>query len=280
MKNIEKKNNPFIVSADDFGISPGVNNAVIGAHKNGSLTHASILVNMPFSREAYARKSNEAPGLRVGLHLNLSMGAPVSPPGTVNVLVDGEGMFRHGFLGLSLLPVFTLKKKEVLLQVEMEIESQIKECLRHGIKPGHIDSHQHIHTIPWIFAITLKLAEKYNIDRVRILNESLLNSLKLPHRLRMLSGGGLLKYLVLKMFYYVNGRKSDIYFFSVLHSGRITPDLMKKLKKPGGFAGMEIMLHPGDSGCDSDPPAGIPYYEKLHMLSRYRDAEYQSALLP
>jgi chitin disaccharide deacetylase len=278
VKKTERKNSLFILSADDFGISPGVNNAVIEAHKNGYLTHTSVMANMPFARDACTRRNNEAPGLHVGLHLNLSVGSPISHAASVRALVGGDGRFRHGFLGLLLLPVFTYRNNEILCQVETEIESQIVECLRYGVRPEHIDSHRHIHTIPWIFNITLKLAKKYNIDRVRILNESLLNSLKLPHRLRMLYGGGLIKYLVLKTLYYINGRKSDIYFFSILHGSKITPDMLGKLIKPDGFARIEIMLHPGDPGFDREPPAGLPYNEKLHMRSPYRVAEYHTAL--
>lgn len=268
-----------ILSADDFGISPGVNHAVIAAHNEGSLTHASLMVNMPFAREACSRKHGEAPGLKVGLHLNLSTGTPISPPAGVSALVDGGGRFRHGFVGLLLLPLVTTGRDEMRRQVEEEIESQIRECLRLGIRPEHIDSHRHVHAIPWIFRITMDLARRYGIGRVRILNESLLETLKLPHRMRMLRRGGLVKYLVLKTLYYINGRKSDTYFFGMLHGSVITPDMVKKIRKPDGFARMEILLHPGDTAMDREPPAGLPYGEKRHLVSRYRDAEYRSALI-
>ena len=42
----------LIVNADDFGLSPSVNAAVIRAHREGVLTTASLMVNEPAADEA------------------------------------------------------------------------------------------------------------------------------------------------------------------------------------------------------------------------------------
>ncbi len=60
----------LIVNGDDFGASPGVNRGILEAHGRGILTSASLMVDMPGSREA-ARLAREAPELSVGLHVNL-----------------------------------------------------------------------------------------------------------------------------------------------------------------------------------------------------------------
>ena len=60
----------LIVNADDFGLSPSVNAAVIRAHREGILTSASLMVNEPGFDEA-VKLAQENPRLGVGLHLTL-----------------------------------------------------------------------------------------------------------------------------------------------------------------------------------------------------------------
>jgi chitin disaccharide deacetylase len=60
----------LIVNGDDFGASHGINRGIMVAHRRGILTSTSLLVNTPWSEEA-AGLSQAAPGLSVGLHVDL-----------------------------------------------------------------------------------------------------------------------------------------------------------------------------------------------------------------
>jgi predicted glycoside hydrolase/deacetylase ChbG (UPF0249 family) len=64
----------LIVNGDDFGMSPGVSRGILEAHRRGILTSTSLMVLRPAAEEA-ARLAREAPGLSVGLHLELEGGA-------------------------------------------------------------------------------------------------------------------------------------------------------------------------------------------------------------
>ena len=77
----------LIINADDFGLSPGVNRGIVEAHASGSVTSTSMLVNLPAFGDAvhYAARS---PGLGVGLHFNLTAGAPLSRAEDVPSLCD------------------------------------------------------------------------------------------------------------------------------------------------------------------------------------------------
>ena len=68
----------LIVTADDFGISHGVNRGVVEAHREGILTSTSLMVNRPAAVEA-AALGRACPALSVGLHLELDPGAPDLP---------------------------------------------------------------------------------------------------------------------------------------------------------------------------------------------------------
>ena len=57
-----------IFSADDFGLTAAVNEAVERAHRDGILDQASLMVAGPAAADAIAR-ARGMPSLRVGLHL-------------------------------------------------------------------------------------------------------------------------------------------------------------------------------------------------------------------
>jgi predicted glycoside hydrolase/deacetylase ChbG (UPF0249 family) len=59
----------LIITADDFGRSPGVNRGIIAASEGGIVTSASLMVRWPAAAgAAYAR---ERPDLALGLHFDL-----------------------------------------------------------------------------------------------------------------------------------------------------------------------------------------------------------------
>ena len=60
---------------------------------------------------------------------------------------------------------------EIWLRVILKIKEQ-------GIEISHIDGHEHIHIIPSINKIVRRLAKKYQIERVREINENFFESWK------------------------------------------------------------------------------------------------------
>src|SRR4051812_35977187 len=83
----------LVVTADDFGISRGVNRGIVEAHRNGLVTSASLMPNLPSAEDALTRATT-CPDLGLGLHLTLTAGRPLSPPDRVPTLVDADGQFH------------------------------------------------------------------------------------------------------------------------------------------------------------------------------------------
>jgi predicted glycoside hydrolase/deacetylase ChbG (UPF0249 family) len=133
----------LFVTADDFGYSAEVNAAVLRAHREGILRFASLMVQRPAAAEA-AAMAKDAPGLGVGLHLELCADEPK---------VAGMRYF------------FDAKARA---GVEGEIRRQIEALLDLGIKPTHADGHINIHIHPVIFPALCRLAREYRIPRVRL----------------------------------------------------------------------------------------------------------------
>src|ERR1700753_2195819 len=71
----------LIINADDFGLSSIVNRAILVSMEKGLVTSTSIMANMPGFDHAIGlvRVHSKLAG-RVGVHLNLTEGQPLSKP--------------------------------------------------------------------------------------------------------------------------------------------------------------------------------------------------------
>ena len=72
----------LVITSDDFGAAPEVNEAVEQAHRDGVLTAASLMVAAPGAADAVER-AKRLPSLGVGLHVVLVEGKPALPPEVV-----------------------------------------------------------------------------------------------------------------------------------------------------------------------------------------------------
>lgn len=127
----------LIITADDFGLSAGVNEGIQLAHAAGGLTATTVLANGLTAEEAgelYARW----PGLDVGLHVNLTLGRPVADPATVRSLVDAAGQLLSG----RELMRRALRGNVRPDEVRREVEAQISRLRSLGVRLSHWDAHQ------------------------------------------------------------------------------------------------------------------------------------------
>src|SRR3954467_3263603 len=81
------KTRSLIVTADDFGMAPEVNEAVEEAHRRGVLTSASLVVTGAAAPDAVAR-ARRMPGLGIGLHLALVSAPAALDPAEIPALID------------------------------------------------------------------------------------------------------------------------------------------------------------------------------------------------
>lgn len=265
-----------VFNADDFGVSPGVNQAIIAAHRQGVLNSASIMMNAPYVDEAIAL-ARDNPGLRLGIHLNLTAQRnqrPLSPLETIPLLVNAGGLLRHGFC--SLLALSLLRGRALREQAEREMRAQIDLALSRGITPSHLDSHRHVHMIPALFATTLRLRDAYRIPRVRDVNESLRATWRGVGAGSALLTGGLLKYFVLKTFSRLNRAPRNAYFYSIIHTTRLFGANVGAILVPEGYASVEVCLHP--SLPEVDRESADPSFADYLLASPDRRKEFEALL--
>lgn len=265
-----------IFNADDFGISPGVNQAIAKAHKEGVLNSTSIMINLKYAPQAI-ELAGQMPDLNIGLHANLTNEMPVLSRHRIPLLVDERGKFAHGFVDLALLSV--LHPRELKRQVKIEVKAQIEKALAAGIKLTHLDSHRHVHMIPGIFKAFLELQQEYKIPRLRFVNENPWLTIKSTKGYEWLKDGGLVKNLVLVSCAMLNKLlwkyKSDTYFYSIINTCKISRDKLKDIKIPAGYQAVEVGIHPGMPSVDREYLADV--FDR-NILKDWRQKELETLL--
>jgi hopanoid biosynthesis associated protein HpnK len=153
----------LIVNADDFGLTAKVNQAILAGHENGLITSTSLMANGEAFASAVAL-SRQAPRLGVGVHLNLTEGQPVAPGSSIPGLVNIQGCF--GRKPANLWRGIILGQVSAV-EIEKELRAQIEKVLAAGIMATHLDSHKHVHALPTLGRIAIRLARQYGIPAVR-----------------------------------------------------------------------------------------------------------------
>ncbi len=241
----------LIVNADDLGWTEGVNRGILEAFHRGIVTSTSLLAN----GEAFAsgaEMARAAPNLGVGVHLNLSDGTPMAKRDAVKSLLDERGMFAGG-------PESILLRRArgglVLEEVEREWEAQIQAVRKAGIEPTHLDGHKHVHMLPGLFEIAVKLAKRQRIGSIRISLEA--STL----RAALASGASQKTGVVMRQGIQARGLKllagdareiaekagiaTANYFCGIAQTGEFTKEGILRLLKVLPEGTTELMCHPG-----------------------------------
>lgn len=168
----------LIVSADDFGMSPGVNAGIMRAHRYGILGDASLMVNGTGFDEA-VEMARATPSLSVGLHLTLVQGRATAAHERIPLLADRQGMFGNNAIWNGMRYFFLPGVRQ---QLEAEIAAQLEKFTATGLPLSHVDGHMTMHVHPTVLGILARLADQYGIRTVRLPREPLLPALRFDRR--------------------------------------------------------------------------------------------------
>jgi predicted glycoside hydrolase/deacetylase ChbG (UPF0249 family) len=141
----------LVVNADDLGRTRGVNEGVFEAHRRGIVTSSSLMVNYPAAAEVRAL-ADAAPGLGIGLHVQLSGGPTQLPPERLRSFASRDGRTPPKPDGLV-----DADPGEVLAEGRAQLE-RFRQLL--GRDPTHFDSHHHSHRVPAVFAAVVAIARE------------------------------------------------------------------------------------------------------------------------
>jgi hopanoid biosynthesis associated protein HpnK len=154
----------LIVNADDFGLAPGVNRAILELHAAEVLTSATLMAHAPATEEA-VKMALAMPTLGVGCHVVLVDGNPVSDKRAIPSLVDRVTGLFYPTLGSFLKRHFTARIRSA--EVEAEAAAQIALLQSFGLRLTHVDTHKHLHMFPGILRPVLRAAKAAGIHAIR-----------------------------------------------------------------------------------------------------------------
>jgi predicted glycoside hydrolase/deacetylase ChbG (UPF0249 family) len=125
----------LIVNADDFGLTRGVSRGILECYQRGIVTSTTLMVN----RDADPAQLEElrSSGLGVGLHVNLTLGTPISDPRRVGSLLDDAGQLVRD----ARVQAERARPEEARLEIGNQIEA-FRRLM--GRFPTHLDSHHHV----------------------------------------------------------------------------------------------------------------------------------------
>lgn len=156
----------LIINSDDYGYAASINDATAEAFRNGVITSASIMANMPFFDDAAEKAKQQGFYDRLGLHANITEGKPLGLGYTT--IVDSHGQF----LTIGALIVRSLFGGVDRDEVRAEFEEQVRRCRDAGIPLMHVDSHQWSQIIPEVQWALETVAQKYRIPCMRSVRET------------------------------------------------------------------------------------------------------------
>jgi predicted glycoside hydrolase/deacetylase ChbG (UPF0249 family) len=240
----------LVVNADDFGISEAVNDGIVIAHRSGIVTSTSLMtVGRAF--EHAVNWCRQVPSLDVGVHLTLVAERPLLPEPSS---LAGDGGRFPATVG-ALVRRYLLRRIR-LADIEAELRAQIERVLDHGLRPTHLDSHQHVHALPGIAPLVLRLSVRYGIPFVRVPVEELRIDRPLGvHGIFRLSGVTVLwtSWTMARLGGGLAARGRSLRFLGFSEGGRLDHVRLRRLLhalQPG--QAYELMCHPGFTPDEPD----------------------------
>jgi chitin disaccharide deacetylase len=155
----------LIINADDFGLAPGVNRAIVELQLAGALSSTTLMATGPFFSPAVYMAFAQ-PGLAVGCHVVLVDGSPCLRPDEVSSLLDPQDSSSFRITVGSFISDL-LRGRIRGKEIEAEAVAQIRRIQSSGLTVSHIDSHKHLHAFPRVLAPLLRAARHCGVNCVR-----------------------------------------------------------------------------------------------------------------
>ena len=239
----------IILTGDDFGLAVPVNEAIIEAHRAGTLTAASLIVSGQAVEDAVER-AKRTPSLKIGLHLTLVEGRPVLQPSVVPALVDARGELHANLTAAGFRFFF---RPGVRKQLEAEIRAQFNAFQSTGLSLDHVNAHNHMHLHPTVLGLMLRIGREYGIRAIRLPYEP-------PFFSEHDSMGACVSRLAMRLYLAPwmrlmrrRARKADVRFndfvFGISNSGAMSATVVERCLKrlPEGVT--ELYFHPATRRC-------------------------------
>ena len=218
-----------IIHADDFGLHPAINAGIEAAHRRGLVTSASL---MPLGAafEDAVRRCRALPTLDLGLHFTLVGSAGY--PATLSA-------FLAAYASGKLPPPL----------VADALRRQLDAALASGLTLTHLDSHQHLHTLPGLMRVICPIASEYGLRAVRLPLDGPAFAPVSPGR-RAQSAALAFMARLSRRFIISNGLQTSEHFSGMAVSGHLTSPILANYLTRVKTGLTEIVCHPGTGNAE------------------------------
>lgn len=220
----------LIVTADDLGLAKSINEGIAKAYSEGIITSISV-ISAGEAFEDAVRVIKELGLKEIGAHLSLTETRPLLS--TSKFYKNHNEFFYNFFL-----------KKISTDEIHKELKVQLELLKKAGVRITHINSHEHIHIIPQVLDVFIRLAREYNIPAIRYPRG---DRPARPLSLREVYKSFILKYFTAKtdrILHNSNMVYTD-FFIGLLDAGRLNIAIIKEMIKTLKDGVTEIVTHPG-----------------------------------
>jgi hopanoid biosynthesis associated protein HpnK len=240
----------LIVNADDFGLTAGVNRAVVELYRAGVLTSTTLMANAPASEEAI-ELAHATPALGVGCHVVLVDGEPVLPAGEIPTLIDrGTGRLHQSLISF-LMRLFSGRIRSS--EIEAEAAAQIGLLQAKGLRLTHVDTHKHTHIFPAVLRPVLRAARRAGIGAVR-------NPFEPAWAVRATGGAGWARVAEVSLLRKLHSACRKVIeeegfvttdgTIAVVGTGILNAEMVRRLLRQLPAGNWELVTHPGYNDAD------------------------------
>ena len=151
----------LIITADDYGMSRAINEAIDAGIAAGLITSTNVMTNMPFYQEAAKLVGRDH--LSVGIHWVLACGKPVLPACEIPTLVKENGEFYS-------YPEFRKRLRKKLISfddIKKELVAQYDLYYELMGQPDYWNTHQNTHVDFGIYRLFVDTAAELGINKMR-----------------------------------------------------------------------------------------------------------------
>jgi hopanoid biosynthesis associated protein HpnK len=156
----------LIVNADDFGLTRGVNRAIVESHRDGIVTSSTLMANGQAFEDAIVH-AKSASRLSIGCHVVLVDGPPVLGGQQASTLFDQKADDGRFYDGLGAFALRAVSGRVDADEIEAEVTAQIRKLQSAGVSVSHLDTHKHTHILPQVLRALLRAARTCGVPAVR-----------------------------------------------------------------------------------------------------------------
>lgn len=240
------------ITVDDLGLFRGVERSVLELAAGFPL-NCSWITNYYAPTDEYLRLA-PAVNIHSGLHFNVIEGVSET---NAKTLTDARGRFRRSW------HEFFFASRAMRREVEGELEFQLEKTRAWFGSLSHVDSHVHVHAVPWVYQLLVKYQTRFGYEHIRRPAQLLSDRATLDARV-----------LVLRLLSVAN-RAPGLPCFGVHQTFRMTADSCLPAIRRGA---RELIFHT-HAGTEEIDAARYRFFDSQQLALRQREHAELRALL-